>query len=101
MTAFQIPAGLAEYATARGYAGAPIIVQVAGSGPWYAPVLESGQVPTPEILIALRERGIKRVVVGWRDPVVTADFTLHELLPWTGLRGNPASFPVDIETEME
>lgn len=94
-----IPAGLADYAAERGYIGTPRIVEIIGKGGWRRACLVD-PTPTPERLIELRESqsvAVTGVSIAW-DRGGPADFNLHELLPWTGIRGNPASFPVAART---
>jgi hypothetical protein len=88
-----VPAALAEYAASRGYTGAPRIAQTYTPGFGWE---DRGAVEilSPARVIGLREADVLTVSVAWRETV--ADFTLHELLPWTGLAGNPGSFPVEI-----
>lgn len=96
-TATTIPAGLADYAAARGYTGGPWIAQTFGHTtrePRGWTEHESTEVLTVARLAQLREHGWTRVCVHW-DYGVCADFVISELSPITGLRGNPASFPVE------
>lgn len=97
----MIPAALAEYAQRRGFTGGPWIAQTWGhthKQPFGWTEHESSEVLTVERVRELREAGWTKVCVHW-DGGASADFSLSELSPMTGLRGNPGSFPVPIREE--